>query len=300
MVLLNNIIPVFFIAALGYIATRPLKLDGKTISRMALYLLTPALVFNSLSTASIMPGEFAVIVGAALFVILVMVGLGLLGSRALKLPSSVAAAVAMGAGLMNAGNFGLPITLFALGQAGFDRAVIFMVVMSVATNTLGVFISARGRGDSRAALRSVIGMPAIYTAVLGLLFQTMGWQLPVALARPIKLLADSCVPIFLIALGIQLRGVKLQAGFLKAISLTSFLRLIVSPLLAWGFTAVFGIGGIAQQAIILECAMPCAVNTALLAAEYDAEPELASSAVMVTTILSLATLTIIIALLGRM
>lgn len=299
-VLINNVIPVFVVAALGYIAARPLNLDGRTISRMALYLLTPALVFNSLSTAKIMPGEFALIVASALTVILVMIGLGVLSSRLFGLSASTGSAVALGAGLMNAGNFGLPITLFTLGQAGFDRAVILMVMMSIATNTLGVFISARGRRDTRDALRSVLGMPAIYAAAAGLLCQALGWQLPTTLARPIKLLADASVPVFLIALGIQLRSVKLQAGFLKAVSLTSILRLVVSPLLAFGVTMAFGLGGIAQKAVILECSMPVAVNTCLLAAEYDSEPELASTSVMVSTLLSIVTLTIVIALLGRL
>lgn len=299
MVLIDNVVPVFLVAALGYILGKTLKIDGKSVSRVALYGLTPALVLNSLSTANIMPSEFLVIVVSAATLITIMIGLGLLAARFLGLPKGAAAAVTIGAGFMNAGNYGLPVTLFALGQGGFDRAVIFMVVMSVATNSLGVFVCARGRGGTKEALRSVVGMPALYAAILGMLMQMFGWQLPLALARPVEMLSSAAVPMFLVVLGIQLSTVKAQPGFLKAISLTTFLRLIVSPLIALGFTALFGIGGITQKAIILEAAMPCAVNSAILAAEYDTEPELASSNVMATTVLSIITLTIVIILIMR-
>lgn len=299
LVLINNVVPVFLVAALGYIAGKTLRIDVKSVSRVALYVLTPALVLNSLSAASIMPGEFLVIVLSGAALIIVMILLGALAARLAGLSQAAAAAVAIGSGFMNAGNYGLPVTLFALGQGGFDRAVIFMVVMSVATNSLGVFVCARGRGGTKEALRSVVGMPALYAAAVGMLMQVNGWQLPLALARPVEMLAGAAVPMFLIVLGIQLSSVKAQPGFLKAISLTTFLRLIVSPLVALGFTALFGIGGITQKAIILEAAMPCAVNSAILAAEYDTEPELASSNVMATTVLSIVTLTIVIVLIMR-
>lgn len=299
MVLIDNVVPVFLVAALGYIAGKTLRIDGKSVSRVALYILTPALVFNSLSTADIMPGEFLVIVSSAAALIIIMTVLGAASARLAGLPPLTATAVTIGSGFMNAGNYGLPVTLFALGQGGFDRAVIFMVVMSVATNSLGVFVCARGRGGTKEALRSVVGMPALYAALLGLMFQINDWRLPLALARPVEMLAGASVPLFLVVLGIQLSSVKMRPGFLKAVSLTTFLRLIVSPLVALGFTALIGIGGLTQKAIILEAAMPCAVNSSILASEYDTEPELASSNVMVTTVLSIITLTVVIMLIMR-
>jgi predicted permease len=94
----------------------------------------------------------------------------------------------------------------------------------------------------------------------------------------------------LLLLGMQLRGNgrREHAGLLALVAAG---RLVLSPLIAWGLTALYAFPPHALQAGILEAAMPTAVVNSILASQYDVEPEFVSSAILVTTVISPLTLT---------
>jgi hypothetical protein len=94
----------------------------------------------------------------------------------------------------------------------------------------------------------------------------------------------------LLLLGMQLSGNGRRAH-IGLLGLVAVMRLVVSPLIAWGLTASFGLPAAAVQAGILEAAMPSAVLNSILATQYDVEPDFVSSAILVTTLLSPLTLT---------
>jgi predicted permease len=94
----------------------------------------------------------------------------------------------------------------------------------------------------------------------------------------------------LLLLGMQLsgNGRREHAGLL---ALVTGMRLLLSPLIAWGLTIAYAFPPQAVQAGILEAAMPTAVVNSILASQYDVEPEFVSSAILVTTLVSPLTLT---------
>jgi len=75
------------------------------------------------------------------------------------------------------------------------------------------------------------------------------------------------------------------------------LRLVVAPFVAAGLAALMNLSGPARQAGILEASMPTAVVSTLIANEYEAEPQLVTGTVLLSTLLSPISLSIIIALL---
>jgi hypothetical protein len=101
----------------------------------------------------------------------------------------------------------------------------------------------------------------------------------------------------MILMGVQFHSIQLK-GKIKPLALASGMRLILSPALAIGLTAVFGLQGPARQAVVLEAAMPAAVLNTVLATQYDVEPPFVTAVVAVTTVLSIFTLTPLLAYLG--
>jgi hypothetical protein len=77
----------------------------------------------------------------------------------------------------------------------------------------------------------------------------------------------------------------------------SAVRLLLSPLIAWGLVSVFQVSGTAAQVTILEAAMPTAVLASILATQYEVEPEFVSGAILLTTLISPLTLTPLLLLL---
>lgn len=72
------------------------------------------------------------------------------------------------------------------------------------------------------------------------------------------------------------------------------LRLVVSVPLAFGAALLLGLGGLPMHVGVLQAAMPTAVNTTILALEFDTWPNFVGNVVVLTTIGSLLTLTLLI------
>jgi hypothetical protein len=101
----------------------------------------------------------------------------------------------------------------------------------------------------------------------------------------------------MVLLGVQFHTIKLK-GNLAPLAAGSAIRLLASPALMIGISALFGLHGAIRQAVILEAAMPSAVINTVLATQYDADPPYVAGVVAATTLLSPFTLTPLLAFLG--
>ncbi|GBF06590.1 transporter [Deinococcus aerius] len=179
----------------------------------------------------------------------------------------------------NNGNFGLPVALFALGQPGLDQAVVIFLCSVVLTFTLGPLLYGSA-GGARAGLLAVARLPVVWCIAAALLVRLLHVPVPLGLRRGIDLLGQAALPMVLLSLGIQLG----QAGRLS----------LTGPV----FTAV-SLRGLGLQGLVLASAMPTAVNAFLLAREYGADSETVASAVALSTLASLLTAALVVALLPR-
>jgi predicted permease len=299
-VLLNVVLPVFLVAGVTALAYDRLHFDVQTLSRAVFYLFAPALVFDSLTNSDVSGAELGQIAAVVLLSTLILWLLGTLGARLLRLEGPTRAAFLNAIVLMNAGNFGLSVNLFAFGQPGLARASLFFTVSALLSASLGVYISAAGRASARSALKEVASVPMVYAAGIGLVLNLAGWQLPAPLAKAIQLLGQASVPVMLSVLGAKL-AITLRAGVravnLPALGAVTLTRLAIAPALAWGLAVLVGLDGLARDVTIVEAAMPTAVITTILATEFDTDSSFAALAVLVTTLASLLSLTVLLNLL---
>lgn len=299
-VLLNIVLPVFLVVLVSALAQTRLRLDARTLSRIAFYVFSPALVFDALTTSDISGGELGQITIVVLSMTAIMWLIGEGAARLLRLPSPTAAAFLVCILMMNAGNYGVPVNLFAFGEPGLARASIYFTLSAILAATVGVYLSARGRATASLALRRVVQVPLVYAALLGLVFNLGNWAVPEPLAKAIHLLGQASVPIMLVVLGLRLAQVlqsKQRPAHLPALGVATVLRLLVAPAIAWVLAGVMGLSGLARDVTVLESAMPTAVMATILATEFESDPSFAALAVLVTTLLSLPTLTILLNLL---
>lgn len=296
-VLIGVILPVFLVAGLAALAQTRLRLEARTLSRASFYLFSPCLVFDSLVSSDVGGAEFGQIVAVLLLSTLVLWVLGWAAARLLRLQGPTQAAFLTGILLMNAGNYGLPITLFAFGEAGLARASIFFTASALLSSSLGVYLTARGRAPTRLALRRVAGVPLVYAAILGLIFNASQVSIPEPLLKAIHLLAQAAVPSMLLVLGVNLAATFQNRQYrlhLPALTFVTVARLILAPALAWAFAWGLGLDAVARNVTTLESAMPTAVITTILATEFESDPPFAALCVLVTTVASLLTLTILL------
>lgn len=294
-ILLDVIAPIALIATLGAILGRALRVDARVLSRVTLYVLSPALVFRS-AYHSDLGAEFWGIVG---FVVAMAIATGLIALLVIKLkryPQPTASAFALSTMFGNAGNYGLPFILFAFGNEGLERAVILFAIASITGQTLAVFIAARASMSGGKAVSSVFKLPSIYAVTAGLLLARIGFTAPETLMRSVDLLSNAAVPIMLLIMGIELSRARLNANYVD-LGLAALLRLVVAPVLAFGITGMLALSGVARNVCVIESAMPTAVGAAILAVEFESHPEFVTSAILVSTLGSVISLTILLSLL---
>jgi len=295
-ILTTIVLPVLAIAGVAYLLARTLAVEARTLSRVALYLLSPALAFVSFSQTQIPRGDLAQI---ALFVVVqafVLWGVGIGVARLLRFDQATTSAFLLTALFMNAGNYGLPVTLFAFGQEGLDRAVIFFTVQALLTNSLAIYLASRSNQGRRQAILTAFKMPQPYAAALGLVFNLAGWTVPPPMLKSLKLMADAAVPVMLILLGVQLTKLTLDGDW-REVMAAVVMRLGAAALLSAGVARTLGMTGLTEKVCILESSMPAAVATIAIAVEFNARPTYVTTVVFVSTLVSIVTITGLLAVL---
>jgi predicted permease len=89
------------------------------------------------------------------------------------------------------------------------------------------------------------------------------------------------------------------SGNQRALQLSVALRLVVAPLVALVFAAIFGLQSFPRQAGVTQASMPSMVSATVLAAEYNLDSKLVTAVVFISTLLSPFTLTPLLVFLGR-
>ena len=294
----NNILPIFITAGAGWLIGIVTHIEVKTVTRIAFYILSPALVFQLITNNHISGDEFArmsllaIAVTALVGIVVWIVG------KSIRLERRILAALLLVSILPNAGNYGLSANLFAFGEEGLAHASIYFVTMATLTYSLGVLIASMGKKTLKEAALGLAKIPVLYALGAAYIFNMLDRSLPLPLARSVDLLSQAAIPTMLLLLGLQLQRVVWNQNLL-ALGLANVFRLLVSPLVALGLSPVIGLQGLPLQAGVLEAAMPSAVMTIILATEFDVEPAFVTTAVTTTTLLSPFTLTPLLAFLGQ-
>jgi predicted permease len=294
-VFVDVVAPVFAIVALGYAVGPKLELDARTLSRAAYWVFVPAFTFDVIARSRVPVASAARMAAYAVVTHLTfaLVAWGI--ASLLRRPRDVRAAYVMLAVFGNVGNFGLALIQFRLGEEALAPATLYFVVVLLTSFVVCVGVAAWTRGGGLSAVGSVLRTPAIVVAGPAAL---VGWsetELPLFVTRSVGLLGAAMIPTMLFALGLQLvktRGLRLNADFVAV----SAVRLVLAPAIAALLAAPFGITGIERAAGILQSGMPAAILVSIIAIEYDVAPGFATGAVFLTTLASVPTLTVLLAL----
>ncbi len=296
-IFVDNMIPVLAIAAVGVILRRRYRIEPAAISRMMFVVFSPALAFDALFTRDISGADFARLYLGTLALLAAVGALSFFLLRRQKMNAKEFAAALVSTFVFNGANFGISIVSFAFGGEALGYAVIIYIAGSTAAWTLGPYVSSSGRASVLQSLQNVLRTPVVYALALSFALKAAGiHELPPALGRASRLLADASIPMMLILLGLQLGGFRKPDRWRLLFPGTA-IRLLLAPAVAIGFAALFALEGAARSAFILQAGMPTAVLTIILAYEFDTDRDLALNLIMTTTLLSPLTLTLLIYLL---
>ncbi|NEP16096.1 MAG: AEC family transporter [Leptolyngbya sp. SIO4C1] len=285
-VLISAVLPIALIALAGVWAGRAFALDFKTLSQVNIYVLLPALVIVGLRELTLAPGSALGIVAGFVINTAVLYGIAIALGRSLPLTPDERKSLVATTLFANTGNMGLPFVLFALGDAGLTRALVYLVCSSTMVASIAPTVLT-GKG-LRTGLGVTLKLPVFWAMLSGLSLQFLALSLPLPVDRAIELLSEAAIPTALLTLGIQLARTPLAFGRYELFAAS--LRLLVSPLMAYSIGRLLGLGGLDLQVLVLQSAMPVAVTSLIWVTEFGGNTIRVARTIVLSTLLSLATL----------
>ncbi|NLE09018.1 MAG: AEC family transporter [Dehalococcoidales bacterium] len=289
--LLSVVLPTFLIIFIGFMFGKIRKPDLSIVSEIVIYIALPALAITSMLDKKIVLANAARIWGSAVFVI---IGVGVIAFIIFTLLKKKHSGLYLPISIMNAVNIPFPIIYLVYGSEGLYAATLYMIPCSILTYSLGIYI-ASGK-DWKTSLKEVFKIPPIYASLIGLILNLFEVSVPDIILRPLEIIGLMTIPLVLLVLGNNLSRMK-SITSIPTTLLSSFLRVGVGFGLGLLAVELFDLTGILRAVVILESAMPAAVNAAIITTRYKNEAELVSSVVFVTTIASLVTIPFILSFL---
>ncbi|MEL7505363.1 MAG: AEC family transporter [Cyanobacteria bacterium J06554_6] len=294
-VLISAVLPIALVALVGVLVGRAFELDLKTLARLNIYALLPALVLTGLAETTLDLRSAIAIVVAFLINTGLLYLLAVILGRLLKFSPDEKKSLIATTTFANVGNMGLPFVLFSLGEAGLERAIVYLVGSSLLIASVFPIVL-KGAG-LRAGISYTLRLPVFWAALAGLALQGLGGSLPESINRGVTLLGGGAIPIALLTLGIQLSRTQFVFGRYEWFG--AALRLLVSPILAYSVARLVGLSGIDLQVVVLQASMPVAVNSLIWVTELGGDAVRVARTIVLSTFLSFATLPIVLWLSGQ-
>lgn len=302
----KNIIPVFILIGLGFIVSKKFELSVFTLSKLNFYLFIPSFVFYNLYTTNISPDMLKILLYCILYLIANDI-IARIVSKIRKFDVGKTNAFKNSIMFNNTGNIGVSLITLIFSSTPFildgktpylnealTSQIIILVFINITMYSIGFYNAGRGKMNIKDSMHQILTMPSIYAIPLALLLKRFQVDLtPTPLWPTLLYLKGVLVPMALITLGVQLSKTEFDFKSID-VNIAVFTRLILGPILALILIYSFGFTGVIAQTLLISYSVPTAVNTALIAVEFDNYQTFASQEVLVSTIYSAITLTTVI------
>ena len=303
--ILLKTLPFFAVIATGFLAGRARFITPEAtgqLTRFVFYFALSAMLFGfaaNLSLAEIfsLPFVLAYLTGTALVWGLVL-ALGLIRGTGREAALFEAHTGVIG----NVGFLGIPMLVLFLGPKAVGPVLLVLAVDLIVFSsalTLGITLLRSGRVGPDTLRLLALGLlknPMIVSTVLGMAWGATGRSLWTPVAEFMTLLGAAATPCALFAIGASLAGRRPDRPLIAA--WLSFAKLVLHPAaVAIAALWLFAVEPYAAGVMIAAAALPVAGNVFILAQHYGVAPQRVSTAILISTALSVLTVTAVIALL---
>ena len=330
-VLTQVTLPILFVVFLGYLLRKIGRVEESVLSRIQLYVLSPALIFMTMAGSDAMMSLLGkIFLHVLILSVFLYLSAQLLG-RMMRGDALERNAMSLAAVFTNSGFYGIPVCMLAFGEQGLAYAAMYVICSSMIQSTAGIYIASEGNRKPLEALAMIFKVPLIYAIVLGKLLAQFDMLPPAPFMEMINMLGRSAVPLGLLLLGMQLERIisdwrlkgitrdsggvpgaaapepsscgpslgKLGKSYILEGTTAGMLKIVGGFVFAMIILRFIEFDPVLRKVIILESSMPTAVNAVVYATEFECRPKLVTIAIMTATLASVASVAILLAWLGR-
>lgn len=296
LVAINAVIPFLCYITFGYGAKARGVLEEdflQKLNKMVFRLLYPFMTFYNIykADASMLPRPLLLIFAGASILILEVL-LVLVVPRIVK-ENPRRGVIIQAIYRSNFVLFGLPLTISVFDESASSVAAMMVTVVVTIYNTTSVVIlemfNTEGKTDVKTILLNVLKNPLLQGACIGLLFFFLRIKVPASLLKPIAAFADMTSPLALFVLGGTLHFNAIQAN-LKYLVPTLTFKLVILPAIILAIAYALGLRGLELFLLIAIYGTPVAAASYPMAQNMGGDGELAGQFVVISTVVSVATL----------
>ncbi|MBX9243360.1 AEC family transporter [Actinotalea ferrariae] len=325
------------IALVGWLLARWRALGPhaeQVLARAVFVIAAPSLLAVTIARADLglLLSRTALVIAASTLAVVVVAALVL--RVAWRRPAGEATIGTLAASYVNAGNLGIPIAVYLLGDAVAVVPTLLLQLLVLAPVAFTILDADADRrrasaaevaageddadlvadaadievGHARAGVvgrtRRVVGRtlrnPIIIGALTGVVLSVLPWDVPDVVLEPFRLIGAAAAPLALLTFGMSLVGLgrnRADRSRPRELVLVVVLRSVVHPLLAALLGRALGLDGGELLAVVAMAALPTAQNVLVYAVQYDRSRPLARDAGLATTLLAVPVLLAIATLL---
>lgn len=291
----------YIIVAVGAITDKigvfPEKV-GKACTDLLFYIVTPAKIIESFFTLEYSRetalGLFkALCCGALLHIVSISIGI-LVFKRTSK---DKAAIFKFAAAFGNCGYMGLPLANAVVGSEGVFYCSAVVIMFQVFNFTYGVYAMTSDKGDFKFDPKKIILNPGVISVIIGMPIFMLSLKLPNIISTPVIQIANLNTPLAMLVFGTFIANANFKTVFKeKGIYLTALAKLILVPVIVISVLRLVGIRGPLLTTLAITASAPPANNTVMFSAKYGRDTGLASQTVASTSLISVFTMPVLIAL----
>ena len=296
-----KLVPLYLLVAIGFVLGRLFEVKGQDLGKLALYVLSPAVVFKGFVAADLHGALLALPFAVFGLCSLVALGLQPLAGRFWRDGRERIASFTSGTG--NTGFFGIPACLSLIGPDALPFVVMVSFGATAYENSVGFFTVARSEASVGGAVARVLKYPGLHACWLGALLNLTATKVPASVMQTVEIVSGGYVPVGMMIVGLglsQIRGLRLDLGF---IAFTFLAKFALWPALALGFIWIdshgpHAFGRVGHQVLLIEALTPMAAVTVVHATLRNIHPDRAAITVALSTLFALVWLPFVLSALS--
>ncbi|MGB6409845.1 MAG: AEC family transporter [Candidatus Deferrimicrobiaceae bacterium] len=299
--ILQAVLPVFFVIAIGAAARRFRFIEESfidTANRLVYYLLLPALLFYKIGTSNFREAFNGPLVIGGYAATLTTFLIAFLLSRKMGITPEERGSFVQGAVRANLAYVGLPVVFSAVGDIGLLKAGILLGFMVPLINSLAIvaLVTPHGNGKGRSrenaaqvAYQLAIN-PVLLSAFFGILWSLFKVPLPALADRTLAILSGTTLPLALLCLGGSFSFERARTGF-RIAAIAAGMKVLLMTALAVAIYRWMGLAGDDLRVGVIMMGCPTAVVTYVMASQLKGDTDLAGTIIVVSTLASAVTIT---------
>lgn len=302
LLILNSLLPIFAIITLGSALKRLGWIDEffiRASDRLIYYIFFPCLLFWKIGMPTTTAGIEWVFILSVLCAVFLVFLMSLLFVRLCGVPDYEVGSFSQSCYRFSS-YVGIAVILSAVGENGVRQFGILIGFVIPFINVLAVLSMIWYSGEScskdrRAGVmvKAVVSNPLILACLAGIFYSKLGIPFPSFVENTLRLTSLLTLPLALISIGGSLTFSRSKDHLGKAFVAALF-KLIVLPVVGYILLKTFQVSSTAFKVAMIYFALPTSPQNYILSSQLNSDVELATSAIVLSTLLSIVSLSVIL------